>query len=132
MIRFYNELDFHLEGPTSEQVVLDRPLDYMFDGLPLAVPAGFVCDLASVPKWLRSIAPPWQQSARAGVIHDEGYRFFCSELVAGGLKISNAIPATVNPSEVTPAELCRWQIYRELIQLKGTPRHISGFNTRSL
>ena len=38
------------------------------------VPPGFVSDLASVPGWLRSLAPPWQQSARAGLLHDYAYR----------------------------------------------------------
>lgn len=39
-----------------------------------AVPAGFICDLASVPKWLASLAPDWRQSGRAGVLHDWLYR----------------------------------------------------------
>ena len=54
---------------------LRRPLAYVTDsGTRITIPAGFVCDLASVPQALRSIAPPWQLSARPGVLHDYLYR----------------------------------------------------------
>ena len=75
--KFLDVLDFHLEGPTSEIVTLDTNLRYQSEaGVIFTVPAGFRNDLASVPGWLRSLAPPWQQSARAGVLHDCGYRWF--------------------------------------------------------
>lgn len=71
---FLDRLDFHLEG---EVVVLDRPLRYRSgDARVFTVPAGFRNDLASVPAWLRSLAPSWQQTARAGVLHDCLYRWF--------------------------------------------------------
>lgn len=38
------------------------------------VPAGFVCDLASVPRWLAWLAPSWMQTSGAGVLHDYLYR----------------------------------------------------------
>ncbi|MDB1124192.1 hypothetical protein [Vibrio algarum] len=57
-------------------------------------------------------------------------KFFCSELVAAGLEKAKAID-TVNASEVTPIDLCRWCIYEDTYyQLKGDPKKkISRFNT---
>lgn len=71
-------------------------------------------------------------------LHGPGYnsedfsKFFCSELVAAGLEKAGAV-GTVNASEVTPIDLCRWNIYRgEYYQLKGDPdKKISRFNTAS-
>ncbi len=71
-------------------------------------------------------------------LHGPGYnsedfsKFFCSELVAAGLEIAGAV-GTVNASEVTPIDLCRWQIYEgEYYLLKGDPeKKISRFNTAS-
>lgn len=59
-------------------------------------------------------------------------KFFCSELVAAGLEISGAINS-VNASEVTPIDLCRWNIYQNnYYQLKGeSSKRISRFNTIS-
>lgn len=59
-------------------------------------------------------------------------KFFCSELVAAGLEISGAINS-VNTSEVTPIDLCRWNIYQNnYYQLKGeSSKRISRFNTIS-
>ena len=57
-------------------------------------------------------------------------KFFCSELVAVGLEIAGAV-GSVNASEVTPIDLCRWKIYQSTyFQLKGdTSKKISRFNT---
>jgi hypothetical protein len=57
-------------------------------------------------------------------------RFFCSELVAAGLEIAGVVP-TINASEVTPIDLCRWDIYDpDYYLLKGDPsRSISRYNT---
>lgn len=59
-------------------------------------------------------------------------KFFCSELVAAGLEISGAINS-VNASEVTPIDLCRWNIYQNnYYQLKGeSSKRISRFNSIS-
>ncbi len=59
-------------------------------------------------------------------------KFFCSELVAAGLEIAGAV-GTVNAAEVTPIDLCRWNIYeKKYYQLKGdTSKKISRFNTAS-
>ncbi len=73
---FLDQLDFHTESPTSKVVILDSPLRYQVsDGRVYTTPVGFRTDLASVPWWLSSLAPPWQQSARAGVLHDCSYRW---------------------------------------------------------
>ncbi len=59
-------------------------------------------------------------------------KFFCSELVAAGLEVAKAVD-TVNASEVTPIDLCRWSIYEDsYFQLKGeSSKRISRFNTAS-
>jgi len=64
--------------------------------------------------------------------HEDFSKFFCSELVSAGLEVSGAI-GSVNSSEVTPIDLCRWNIYEDnYYQLKGDPnKKISRFNTAS-
>lgn len=59
-------------------------------------------------------------------------KFFCSELVAAGLEIAGAVDS-INASEVTPIDLCRWNIYENsYYQLKGdSSKRISRFNTAS-
>ncbi|NQU05071.1 MAG: hypothetical protein HQ568_03190 [Calditrichaeota bacterium] len=71
-------------------------------------------------------------------LHGPGYnsedfsKFFCSELVAAGLEQAKAV-GSVNASEVTPIDLCRWNIYEEkYYQLNGdASKRISRFNTLS-
>ncbi|MFT6986916.1 MAG: hypothetical protein ACJAT7_002766 [Psychromonas sp.] len=71
-------------------------------------------------------------------MHGVGYnqedfsKFFCSELVCAGLEVSGAV-GSVNASEVTPIDLCRWNIYEDsYYQLKGeSSKRISRFNTAS-
>lgn len=56
-------------------------------------------------------------------------KFFCSELIAGALEKSGAIP-DINCSEITPIELCRWNIYEnDYYQLSGKRKEIKRFNT---
>ena len=56
-------------------------------------------------------------------------RFFCSELVAAGLKAGGGIER-LNASEVTPMDLCRFAIYQARYhQLKGDRRLIEGYNS---
>ncbi len=55
-------------------------------------------------------------------------RWFCSELVAGGLDAAGIINA-VNVSEVTPIDICRFTIYQQrYLQIKGEKKSITGFN----
>lgn len=56
-------------------------------------------------------------------------KFFCSELVAGALEAAGAIPS-MNVSEVTPIDLCRFAIYSgEYIQILGMEKQITAYNT---
>lgn len=56
-------------------------------------------------------------------------KFFCSELVAAGLEKAGAA-GTVNASEVTPIDLCRWSIYEDAyVQIKGVEKVISRYNS---
>jgi hypothetical protein len=67
---------------------------------------------------------------RPGYNEENFDRFFCSELVAAGLKAAGIVPASINASEVTPIDLCRWNIYApEYYLLKGEPKEISGYNS---
>lgn len=57
-------------------------------------------------------------------------KFFCSELVAAGLEVGGAVGA-VDASEVTPIDLCMWNIYSgTYYQLNGdTNKKIKRYNT---
>jgi hypothetical protein len=74
---------------------------------------------------------PWGANNSAYNTEDFS-KFFCSELVAAGLEKSKAV-GTVNASEVTPIDLCRWKIYQgEYYLLKGdADKKISRFNSTS-
>ena len=64
-----------------------------------------------------------------GYNEEDFSKFFCSELVAAGLKTAGVIPENVNASEATPIDICRWSIYEpEYYLLKGEPKEISGYN----
>ena len=56
--------------------------------------------------------------------------FFCSELVAAGLEAGRVLD-TINASEVTPIDLCRFNIYQdEYFQFRGEElTRIRGFNS---
>lgn len=54
--------------------------------------------------------------------HEESSRLFCSELVALGFRAGGLFGdnSTLNPSEVTPADICSsWPLYEKCVQLKG-------------
>ena len=56
-------------------------------------------------------------------------KLFCSELVAGALEAGGVI-TKVNASEVTPIDLCRFNIYaNEYIQFNGEEKEISHFSS---
>lgn len=77
MSGFLDDLEFELAPGHDLVVVLTSRLRYQDrKGRVFTVPKRFRCDLASVPKLLRSVSTPWQVSARAGVLHDCGYRWF--------------------------------------------------------
>lgn len=73
---------------------------------------------------------PWLR--RLGPTERNLDSIFCSELVIAGLVQSCAIPP-INPSVVTPAEMCAFRIYAEdYWQLSGRRREILGFNSLDL
>lgn len=55
-------------------------------------------------------------------------QFFCSELVVAAFKVSGVLPESINASEITPIELCRFNIYNEYNILRGK-KNITRFNT---
>ena len=56
-------------------------------------------------------------------------KFFCSELACAGLESGGAIKS-INSSEVTPIDLCRFKLYEDdYYQIKGRKKSIGGFNT---
>lgn len=58
-------------------------------------------------------------------------KFFCSELAAAALEAGGAI-SSINSSEITPIDLCKFSIYRDdYYQLKGEDRDILGYNSLS-
>ena len=58
----------------DDRLELRAPLVYETRaGETITVPAGFVTDLASVPRGLRNLAPRWNRSAEAAVLHDFAY-----------------------------------------------------------
>lgn len=58
-------------------------------------------------------------------------QLFCSELDAATLRAGGAVPAHVNPSEVTPLDLVRWSIYAPTYyQLKGERLPIPGASSQ--
>ncbi len=70
---------------------------------------------------------PWLSHVGHAVENHEAW--FCSELVAAGLKAGGLLPK-VNVSEMTPKELCTLALFQdEYYQLNGNwPCHIVGFN----
>ncbi|MCG9132685.1 hypothetical protein J5I95_13490 [Candidatus Poribacteria bacterium] len=60
---------------------------------------------------------------------EEFEHFFCSEFVTGALRTGGVIP-NINPSEITPIELCRFNIYEDnYTQFKvSEATRIRGFN----
>ncbi|MDN5869693.1 MAG: hypothetical protein L0H73_03060 [Nitrococcus sp.] len=58
-------------------------------------------------------------------------KFFCSELVAAAFEKAGLIES-INASEVTPIDLCMFNIYtEEYYQIKGDRTEIQGYNTVS-
>jgi len=54
---------------------------------------------------------------------------FCSEYVAAAHRGAGGLPDNVNPSEVTPMDMCRLRMYEIAWRVKGRRDYIPGFNT---
>jgi hypothetical protein len=50
-------------------------------------------------------------------------KLFCSELASAALEISGVIPP-INASEETPIDVCLYDIYGEVVQIKGEPLNL--------
>lgn len=64
--------------------------------------------------------------------HEDLRRVFCSELIAAAFEYSGGLPFGCNSSDISPSDLCRLNIYTQCVQLQGTSRMISGFNSHPL
>jgi hypothetical protein len=77
MSSFTTPADLRLIGNKKWELLTD--FSYHVGGYPsvdvITVPAGFVTDLASVPRALWSIFPPHGRYAKAAIIHDYLYEF---------------------------------------------------------
>lgn len=54
---------------------LTEDFHYTIDGVEYIIPAGFVCDATSIPKFLRTILSPTGILLLGGLVHDYGYRY---------------------------------------------------------
>ena len=73
---------------SKDQVEVLHTIEYLFDlylddrtkvTLPVLVSKGFVCDLASIPAWARSMLPSKIKTAPASILHDWLYRYAQNE-----------------------------------------------------
>jgi hypothetical protein len=61
----------------------------------IRIPAGFITDFASVPRFLWGIIPPWDKYGKAAVVHDFCYglelypRKRCDEIFLEGMTVLN-------------------------------------------
>ncbi len=65
---------------------------------------------------------------RLTLANEDFTEFFCSELVAAALEDGGGI-GEVNASEITPADLCKWDIFEEAVQVQGEPRDIPDYGS---
>lgn len=78
MIRFVTKLELTpLHHLRTEQWAVVAAFICDLDGSRIEVPAGFVTDLASTPRWLWAIFPPFGAWDEAAVLHDWLYRTGC-------------------------------------------------------
>jgi len=84
-----------------------------------------------MPQAIKSALDLLDKQHGPGYNHESFERFFCSELVAAGLEKAGVVPQ-LNSSEVTPINLCRWDIFTpKYYQLKVDDKlkKIRGYNT---
>jgi len=110
-----------LRKDVREKMDLKKLLDFVLEqeGKPYDVPQAITAGLDRLDKI------PFIGAATSAV--EDFSKFFCSEFIAGGLRASGVINS-INPSEVTPIDICRFNLYDRYVQIKGPPRKIVGFN----
>lgn len=76
MSSFTTPADLRIISPT--QMMLLSPFAYHVGAYPsqdiITVPAGTVTDLATTPRWLWSVLPPFGHYAKAAIVHDYLYQ----------------------------------------------------------
>lgn len=94
---------------------LQRPLTYSQGdkGETITVPAGFVTDLASVPRWAWTLVPPDGPWVKAAIIHDYLY-------ATAGTGIWKKHPASITRSSPY-SRLEADRIMREAMENRGVP-----------
>ena len=69
------ELDeFNLKYYDGKDFILEKDYRYMIGEKLIHIPAGFKCDLASVPRIFRNVINTYGDHTKAAVIHDWLYR----------------------------------------------------------
>ena len=74
LYRFTGPLDVRHSDPTGRRKTVLSPFSFEGPGDRVEVPAGFVTDFASIPRWLWWLYPPDGRWAQASVVHDVLYR----------------------------------------------------------
>lgn len=73
--RFTGPLDVRHSDPAGRTKTVLAAFAFEGPGDRIEVPAGFVTDFASIPRWLWWLYPPDGRWAQASVVHDVLYRF---------------------------------------------------------
>ena len=73
--RYWDPLELRLVGPQSWQLLHEFRFDSAVCGARLIVPAGFITDLASVPRLPFAFWAVGATAQAAAILHDWGYHF---------------------------------------------------------
>jgi hypothetical protein len=66
----FDELPLLTYSARIRRWYLEREVVANSGGYALVIPAGFVCDLSSVPRWLWFLAAPFELSIQGPLVHD--------------------------------------------------------------
>lgn len=124
-----------LSRSTRDRMDDGKFYDYLFNLAKERVPY----DMGQAVKSALDMMDGLSKSLGVGTYNQEDFsKMFCSELVSSGLEVSGAVDA-INCSEVTPIDLCRWNIYHpnyyqlispnEFYSSEVEPKRIPRFNT---
>lgn len=75
VVNFLNKLELTNDPESDENWILDAPLFVNIDGMKITIPIDFETDLASTPRFLWSIFPPFGRWDEAAVLHDYLYSY---------------------------------------------------------
>ncbi len=108
--RFLTPLDLRDAGNGRHFELLARLIYQARDGTHIAVPAGFVTDLASIPRGLWNLLPPLGKYDYAAVVHDYLYRTDSIPLVTQR-EADRTMLYAMEDSPHPPGWLTRWVVY---------------------